>query len=88
MELTVSIKLDNNKRGEYSEDKRASQEWTISVPEGPGDHETEIQLVEAISSLVRFGDAIGRLCEVLAAREGAEGSDQSMGVQAQEQGQA
>lgn len=61
MELVVKIELSHNK---YKEGGVArEQEFSLSVPFEPGDHEGGIKLVEAASALVSLPDIIGSLHE-------------------------
>jgi len=63
MELKVSISMSDGDM--YPNEVIVNRNFEVGLPWAPGNHNAESALVEAISSIVSFGEVIGELHEEL-----------------------
>ena len=63
MELKVTIELGDG--DSYPRQLEVSRKFEVNLPWAPGNHNAETALVEAISTVVNFGEVIGELHEEL-----------------------
>lgn len=66
MELRVTMELSDGDR--YPNETSVTRRFEVNLPWAPGNHNAETALVEAISSIVNFGEVIGELHEELTAK--------------------
>jgi len=66
MELSLRISLSDGAM--YPDTTSANRDFEVNLPWEPGNHNAETALVEAISSIVNFGEVIGELHEELTAK--------------------
>lgn len=65
MELRVTMELSDGDR--YPNETSVTRRFEVNLPWAPGNHNAETALVEAIGSIVSFGEVIGELHEELTA---------------------
>ena len=66
MELKVNISLSDGDM--YPNEVAVNRNFEVSLPWAPGNHNAETALVEAIGTIVNFGEVIGELHEELTAK--------------------
>ena len=65
MELRVTMELSDGDR--YPNETSVTRRFEVNLPWAPGNHNAETALVEAIGSIINFGEVIGELHEELTA---------------------
>lgn len=66
MELKVNIALSDGDM--YPNEVIVNRNFEVSLPWAPGNHNAETALVEAIGTIVNFGEVIGELHEELTSK--------------------